>query len=81
MTVKELIEELECFDKDKEIVIAFPSGDYWGTVCANDVESVEEGEIIWSEYHHTNKLIVDYDESLEGSDDVKSVIVLSANKY
>lgn len=71
MTVKELIEELSLMDSEKEVLFAYPSEDYWGTVCAGEIDSIETGEVEWSDYHRTYKV------KEESTEDSKSVIIIS----
>jgi hypothetical protein len=72
MTVKELIETLECFDPESEVHFAYPSNDYWGTTLSRQVDSVECAKVEYSEYHRTNKIIdYDYEDA-----DAKDVVIL-----
>jgi hypothetical protein len=73
MTVSELIEYLEQFDGDQEVMIAQPSGDYWGTVCASEITEVEEQYIKYSDYHRKHKITDDIDEENPTS---KEVVIL-----
>lgn len=68
MTVSELIEKLRQFDGDMKVKTAAQSGDYWGTLLANDIHDVDVANVTNSDYHRTCKVIDDdkidnYDES------------------
>ena len=76
MTVKELIEELQCFDEDQEVCICSPSGDYWGTMLALNVRNVDTADILWSEYHRTNK-IANPDREYDEDDEIKEIVLIS----
>lgn len=77
MTVRELIEELEREDGDAEVCIAQPSHDYWGSVCARDVNNIELADVAWSEYHKTNKVIDDDHLEHYEEEELKNVVLLS----
>lgn len=63
MTVQELIYELQECDPEMKVMFAYPSGDYWGTVLASETSfgGISEGEIVYSDYHRTNKVTEDGD--------------------
>jgi hypothetical protein len=61
MTVAELIEYLEEQDQTLEVKFSYPSGDYWRTQVAKDIEEVETGLVEYSDYHRMDK-VVDNDE-------------------
>jgi hypothetical protein len=61
MTVAELIEYLEEQDQTLEVKFSYPSGDYWRTQVAKDIEEVETGLVEYSDYHRLDK-VVDNDE-------------------
>lgn len=69
MTVKELIDRLECFDPESEVHFAYPSNDYWGTTLSRPVDSVETAKVEYSEYHRSSK-VIDYDYEDAGARDV-----------
>lgn len=52
--------------------ISTPANDYWKTTLAPAVRTVEVGQVVFSEYHCTNKLIDDPD-----VESAREVIVLS----
>lgn len=68
MTVKDLREALEDFDDDTPVVFQYNYGDHWRTEVAERVENVDEGEIVWSAYHRSPK-VVDGDEQDEEQDE------------
>ena len=57
MTVAELIEYLEEQDKTLEVKFSYNSGDYWRTQVAKDLDSVEVGHVIHSDYHRMDKVV------------------------
>jgi hypothetical protein len=81
MTVSELIDYLKQFDGNQKVVIAQPSSDYWGTVCASEITEAKEGVVEYSDYHRKYKIsdqeIDEDDENEEEYDqDLKKVIIL-----
>lgn len=66
LTVEELIEELQQFDPKSKIVFEYQSSDYWKTRVARVVETVDEGEVGWSEYHKLPKPTDEGDENTVG---------------
>lgn len=77
MKVKELIEELKCFDEDSEVCIFSKSGDYWRTELANETNSVENVDVAYSEYHNTNKIVDDDRIDSYDEEDLKQVVLIS----
>ena len=77
MKVRELIERLQQENPDDEVHHSYSSGDYWGTVLSSEVDSVQVGQVRYSEYHRTYKVVEDdrYDE--EDTEDIKGVVILS----
>ena len=59
MKVQELIEELEGQDPDTEVKFCYNYGDHWHTEVAQDVETVETGVTIHSDYHGMDKVVDD----------------------
>jgi hypothetical protein len=57
MKVSELREMLEDFDGDMEVHFEYNYGDYWRTQVAPEVTSVNEAEVVWSEYHRMPKIV------------------------
>jgi hypothetical protein len=84
MQVKDLIEMLQDMDQDAEVHFAYNYGDYWRTEVAPKVGRVDEGTVVYSEYHRMDKMVEhddsDFDEETgEVLDDVtlRRVVVLS----
>jgi hypothetical protein len=78
MTVKELIERLSSENPDEEVYFSYPSGDYWGTTCANEVSCVDTGQVKWSEYHGTYNIAnEDYNDEYDDPEDLKPAIIIS----
>ena len=84
MTVQELIEQLGYMDKDAEVHFSYNYGDHWRTEVAPKVGGVEEGAVVYSEYHRMDKMVEDDgdcefdDEGNEILDEsVRRVVVIS----
>ena len=75
MKVQELIERLKFANPEAEVHFTYGSGDYWHTVVAPKVTSVDDGLVQYSEYHRTDKLVTD--ELDDDLDPAVEVIVLS----
>ncbi len=56
-TVKELIEVLKQYPDELPVVFSYPSGDYWHTELAGQVQAVDEGQVAHSEYHRKLQVI------------------------
>lgn len=80
MKVSELIEQLQCFDEDAEVHVAYGAGDYWRTTLAPKVTQVFNGSVQMSEYHRSDKLIHDEDDMEDDNDEqeykVRHVVVI-----
>lgn len=73
LTVVDLIEELKSYDEDTKVVIAYPSGDYWGNTVAVPVTGICEEQVEYSDQHRQLKVLsVDDD----GDCEPEEVIVL-----
>jgi hypothetical protein len=85
MLVKELIESLKYMDQDAEVHFSYNYGDHWRTEVAPKVGSVDEGAVVYSEYHRMDKMLeeeydVEFDEDTgeEVKDEtLRRVVVLS----
>jgi hypothetical protein len=85
MLVKELIESLKYMDQDAEVHFAYTYGDHWRTEVAPKVDRVDEGAVVYSEYHRMDKMLeeqydVEFDEDTgeEVKDEtLRRVVVLS----
>jgi len=62
MQVKELIEILEGMNQDAEVHFAYNYGDHWRTEVAPKVDRVDEGAVVYSDYHRMDK-IAEHDDS------------------
>ena len=72
MTVKELIDRLECFNPEIEVHFSYPSNNYWGTTLSRQVDTVKLAKVEYSEYYKASKVIdCDYEE-----DEAKDVVIL-----
>ena len=84
MNVKELIEQLGYMDKDAEVHFAYNYGDHWRTEVTPKVGRVDEGAVVYSDYHRMDKMVEnddgDFDEETgeERVDEtLRRVVVLS----
>jgi len=84
MKVRDLIEELGYMDQDAEVHFAYNYGDHWRTEVAPKVDRVDEGKVVYSEYHRMDKIMEDEydiefdDEGNEVKDETRRrVVVLS----
>lgn len=73
MTVQELINTLEFMDMNAEVHFAYNYGDHWRTEVAPKVGRVDEGAVVYSEYHRMDK-ILDADGDCEFDDDGNEVV-------
>ena len=82
MRVKELIEELENFDPESEVMFSYGYGDYWRTTVAAPAEYIDEGLVTYSAYHQQDKVVeMDDDETdsdAEQDGRVRQVVIISA---
>lgn len=75
MNVAELIEELKYMPQDAEVHFSYNYGDHWRTEVAPKVRSVDEGAVVYSEYHRMDK-VVEFDYDDEDADEGKSVVLI-----
>jgi hypothetical protein len=73
MTVEELINTLQFMDMNAEVHFAYNYGDHWRTEVAPKVGRVDEGAVVYSEYHRMDK-ILDADGDCEFDDDGNEVV-------
>ena len=73
MQVRELIEQLEGMDQDAEVHYAYNYGDHWHTEVAPKVGRVDEGAVVYSEYHRMDKMLEDTGDT-EFDDEGKEVV-------
>lgn len=77
MTVAQLRKMLSYFDDDQEVFFSFPSGDYWGTILAREVDDVNLGMVKWSEYHRACKLVDEDPDNRDEDEELKEVLILT----
>lgn len=77
MTVSELIQNLQQYDGDMEVMTAAPSHDYWGTLNANKVGTIDTANVTYSDYHNTHKVVDDEKIDNYSDDELKEVVLLS----
>ena len=65
MLVRDLIELLEGYDADMEVHFAYNYGDHWRTEVAPRVGSVDEGAVVYSEYHRMDKMVENDDSDFD----------------
>ena len=73
MLVRDLIELLEGYDADMEVHFSYNYGDHWRTEVAPKVGGVEEGAVVYSEYHRMDKMVED-DGDCEFDDEGNEVV-------
>lgn len=78
MRVKELMEELENFDPESEVVFSYNYGDYWNTAVAAPAEYIDEGTVTYSEYHRQDKVVEMNDDETDSDGRVRNVVIISA---
>lgn len=76
MRVQDLIDALESMDPNSEVVFSYSYGDYWSTVVAAPVESIEQGFVTYSAYHQQDKIVEMDDDEMDSDDRVRQVVVL-----
>jgi len=84
MQVKELIEMLQGMDPEAQVHYAYNYGDHWRTEVAPKVGRVDEGAVVYSEYHRMDKMVEpddsDFDEDTGEEivdETLRRVVVLS----
>ena len=65
MQVKDLIEMLQEMDADMEVHFAYNYGDHWRTEVAPAVGRVDEGAVVYSEYHRMDKIVENDDSDFD----------------
>jgi len=73
MKVIDLIDMLKTFDEFTEVYFTYNYGDHYHTQVAQKVEQLNEGNVIYSEYHSMDKVAVDD----EDNDKQTSAILIS----
>jgi hypothetical protein len=79
MLVSELIELLQGENPDAEVHFSYNYGDHWRTQVAPKVDSVEVGQVVYSDYHRMPKVVEqDYDEDDDNTEENEvQVVILS----
>jgi len=82
--VKELIEQLQDMNPESDVHFAYNYGDHWRTEVAPKLSRVDNGAVVYSEYHRMDKMLEDDgdteidDEGNEVLDEtLRRVVVLS----
>ena len=65
MKVSELIEQLGYLDQDAEVHYAYNYGDHWRTEVAPKVDRVDEGSVVYSDYHRMDKMVENDDSDFD----------------
>jgi len=73
MKVSQLIEQLGYMDKDAEVHFSYNYGDHWRTEVAPAVGRIDEGAVVYSDYHRMDKLVENDDES-EFDDEGREIV-------
>jgi hypothetical protein len=67
MTVAELRNMLADFDAEMEVRFAYGYGDYWNTEVAADITEAEVGQVQYSAYHKSDKVVDPYKDNDDDS--------------
>ena len=59
-----------------EVKFAYNYGDYWRTDVADDITEVYKGNVVYSSYHQTDKVIDIDEEQYDDVEDFKTVLIL-----
>jgi hypothetical protein len=73
ITVRELIEQLENFDPETQVLFAYNYGDYWRTEVAEEIREVEMISVEYSDYHQMQKIV---DDEPKSEENVTNVVIL-----
>ena len=73
MKVADLIQELQCMPQDAEVHFSYNYGDHWRTEVAPKVGRVDEGSVVYSDYHRMDK-IAEYDDEIEFDDEGREIV-------
>ncbi len=80
MKVSELIELLQMENQDAEVHFQYNYGDHWRTQVAPSVDSVEVGNVKYSDYHRMHKVVdeedFDYDDEGEPVVEGQQVVLI-----
>ena len=73
MQVFQLIEQLMDLDPNAEVHFSYNYGDHWRTEVAPKVGRVDEGAVVYSDYHRMDKMVED-DGDCEFDDEGREVV-------
>jgi len=80
MKVKDLIAQLGHMDPEAEVHYSYCYGDHWRTEVAPRVDRVDEGAVVYSDYHRMDKMAdEEFEDEEPGNPDenVRRVVVLT----
>lgn len=77
MTVGELKAILNEYPNDLPVMMEYPSGDYWKTQIAKELNDAEELEVEYSEYHQKFKLGNQEEEDQDQDEPLYRALILS----
>jgi hypothetical protein len=84
MKVKDLMRDLEDMNPEAEVHFAYCYGDHWRTEVAPAISRVDEGAVVYSEYHRMDKMLEEeYDTEFDDDgnevkdETLRRVVVLS----
>jgi hypothetical protein len=81
MTVRELIEMLEDFNENDEVMVSHIAHDYWRTPVAGRIDSVEDAVVDHSSYHNCFKVVEEEEAEVENATAKHVVIIKSDRLY
>ena len=73
MKVKDLIEQLGYMDPEADVHYSYNYGDHWRTEVAPAVGRIDEGAVVYSDYHRMDK-IAEYDDEIEFDDEGREIV-------
>jgi hypothetical protein len=73
MKVKDLIEQLGYMDPEADVHYSYNYGDHWRTEVAPKVGRIDEGAVVYSDYHRMDKMVED-DGDCEFDDEGREVV-------
>jgi len=73
MKVKDLIEQLGYMDPEADVHYSYNYGDHWRTEVAPAVGRIDEGAVVYSDYHRMDKMVED-DGDCEFDDEGREIV-------
>jgi len=73
MKVKDLIEQLGYMDPEADVHYSYNYGDRWRTEVAPAVGRIDEGAVVYSDYHRMDKMVED-DGDCEFDDEGREIV-------